>query len=388
MKVSVVHHSLHVAGGGERVTLSLLKALDKTKHDIELRCVHPPPGVLFHGQAGERTTQQNEYAQLTHKFNRVRLTLIREGGTADGNAPDFGAEVRALFKDTKSDILVVTDGGFILGKTDAPRILLYCNSDLSAELQALHGRFPHSPLRSPLRALRACLAQAAFRKTMAGIRDGPVVAIPNTESTARSYSRLVGSDSLAKVIYPPVDLGRFKGMHAPKDNNVATTGRFSPEKNYRLAIAIMHRVGARWDAVGNARGPLQEDHLAELRAGGGGGDPDIHFHVNASEGELDMVLKKAKAYLHTRPESFGIAVVEAIAAGCVPIVPNNTGHTETVPFRQLRYETEDEAVDKVKGAIEGRYDCLLPALAKHAEKFSEQAFQAAMLAIIEGRGHE
>lgn len=387
MRISVVHHGFHIAGGSERVALSLLEALDRTDHDVELRCVHPPAGVRFRGQPARGPAERGAGAQPAQlELGRVRLTRIPEGGGAAGaaGAPDLAAEVRALFGDTGSDLLVVTDGGLILDRTDAARVLLYGNSDLRAESEVLRRRFPRSPLRSPLRALRLRLEQAAFRRTMAAFRDGMVVAIPNTESTARSYARLFGRASMERVVYPPVDLDRFEALRgAPKGDRVATTGRFAPEKNYELAARVMRRVGAGWDAVGNAKGPRQEEYLARLRAGAGA---DMRFHVNAGEGELDRVLGGARAYLHARPESFGIAVVEAVAAGCVPVVPDNTAHPETVPFRELRYATEDEAVAKVREALGGGYDRLLPDLAKHAEKFSVRAFQAAMLDIIERQG--
>ena len=112
--------------------------------------------------------------------------------------------------------------------------------------------------------------------------------------------------------------------------------------------------------------------------------PGMHFHVNAAEAELDALLGGARAYLHPMPESFGIAAVEAIAAGCVPVVPDDSAHPEAVPFAELRYRTEAEAVEIVRGALGGRFDGLLPALKEHAQKFSE-AFQEAMLGIIEGR---
>lgn len=384
VKISVIHHGFYVAGGGEKVALSLLEALDRTDHDTELRCVHPPADTLFHEQpAREQGGWDNGSQPMRCEFKRVRLTRIPEGG-AGGGAPDLAAEVRALFKDTGSDLLVVTDGGFILDRTDAPRVLLYGNSDLSTEAELLHRRCPRSPLRSPLRALRLRLAQAAFRKTMAAFRDGLVVAIPNTESTARSYASLFGRASIERVVYPPVDLERFKALRGdPKADRVATTGRFSPEKNYEMAARVMRRVGTRWDAVGNAKGPRQEKYLAELRGGAG---PNMYFHVNANEDELDRVLGSARAYLHARPESFGIAVVEAMASGCVPIVPDNTAHPETVPFRELRYATEVEAVSKVKEALDGGHDRLLPDIARHIERFSVRAFQEAMLDIIGGSG--
>lgn len=43
--------------------------------------------------------------------------------------------------------------------------------------------------------------------------------------------------------------------------------------------------------------------------------------------------------LHAADGPFGIAVVEAMAAGCVPIVQNMTVAVETVPFDELRFDT-------------------------------------------------
>lgn len=53
MKIAVIHRSLALLGGGERVRMSLLRALDRTRHDTVLRCIDPPPpGVRFAGGNG------------------------------------------------------------------------------------------------------------------------------------------------------------------------------------------------------------------------------------------------------------------------------------------------------------------------------------------------
>ena len=69
----------------------------------------------------------------------------------------------------------------------------------------------------------------------------------------------------------------------------------------------------------------------------------------------------------------------------MPVVPDNSAHPETVPFAELRYRTEAEAAEIMRGALGGRFDGLLPALREHAQRFSGEAFQEAMLGIIKRR---
>lgn len=110
----------------------------------------------------------------------------------------------------------------------------------------------------------------------------------------------------------------------------------------------------------------------------------VRLHRNAARRDLVGAVASAKVYLHAGMEDFGISVVEGIAAGCVPVVPNNSAHVEAVPLAELRYDTEEEAA-KVRDAADGRYDSCLPRLHRHAERFSEQAFHRRMLDLVEGR---
>lgn len=314
-----------------------------------------------------------------HVFRRVRLVRIPPGG-GGYSSPSFASEIRQLFAGTGSDLLVVTDGGFVMDRTDAPRVLLYANSDLSN--LRLTPSLGH--LRRPFRLIRTIRAQPEFLRKIDVIRKANVSVIPNSESTARTYAKAVGPASVRGVVYPPVDLGRFAAVRGlAKERRVATTGRFSPEKHHQAAIKVMRGVGARWDAVGNARTDLHEAYLQKLKDAAG---PNMHFHVNASEDELDRILGGAKVYLHPRPESFGIAVVEAVSAGCIPVVPDNSAHPETVPFKALRYAGTRAGTAAVKAALEGGHDGLLRKLQDHVKKFSEEAFQAGMLKAIEERG--
>ena len=374
MRIAVVHQSLRLVGGGERVCISLLRALDRTSHDVALRCIEPPHGVTFAGGgniltgAAGAARREAPGGEACSGEDHIRLEKVRLETVDPGAGSLFCAPGR--------DLLVVTDGGFILEKTDARRVVFYCNSVLRDE-----GRLDRLAADRSLRGrLGYWRAKRADKRRAMAARDPKVVIVPNSRDTMRAISRLVGRRT-EQPVHPPVDLDRFAACRAAaRERRVATVARFALEKNLVAAARIIARTGERWDVVGNAVHPHQHAYLEEVRRAAG---PGARFHVNAGPGRVLRVLAGAKAYLHASKETFGIAVAEAVAAGCVPVVPDNSAHAETVPFPELRYASEEEAAAKVSAALGGRYDRLLPGLWDHARQFSEAAFQEKMLGIIE-----
>ena len=277
------------------------------------------------------------------------------------------------------DLIVVTDGGFFLARTDAPRVILYCNSALREEgrLDALRKA---GSIRGRIRYYRA---RKADKRVLRMARDSRIELVPNSLNTMGLIGRAVGRQA-GTPVYPPVDLCRYLPLRsAAKGRRVATIARFAPEKNLEGAARIMAAAGERWDMAGNAAYPYQLDYHRKIS---GEAPARARILLNPAPGQLDSVLGGARVYLHASKETFGMAVVEAIAAGCVPVVPDNSAHPETVPYDELRYSSEKEAADKVQAALDGRYDGLLAGLQGHVRRFSEGAFQEKMLEIIGGSG--
>ena len=103
----------------------------------------------------------------------------------------------------------------------------------------------------------------------------------------------------------------------------------------------------------------------------------INLLKNLERKNLVEKVNKSKIYFHCSPETFGITVVESIAAGCIPIVPNIGGHKETVPYDALRY-TENNSIDakqKILDALSGSFDHLIPILQSNIQKFDISNFQ-------------
>lgn len=144
-----------------------------------------------------------------------------------------------------------------------------------------------------------------------------------------------------EIIYPPVNTSAFNHKKKKK-NQVITIGRCSPEKNQRLIFKIApHFPELTFIIVGNNCNLLKNKKTK-----------NIIIKNNLPKQKLKNILEKSLVYFSpTKNEHFGIAVVEGIAAGCIPLVHNSGGHKETVPNSELRFNDTKEAITKLKEII-------------------------------------
>jgi glycosyltransferase involved in cell wall biosynthesis len=154
----------------------------------------------------------------------------------------------------------------------------------------------------------------------------------------------------AKILYPPVDIDKFKSGR--KKNIILNVGRFfvgGHSKKQDVLLAVFKKmvdkkiIDESWElhfVGGLAGGKEHSDYLNKIREDAKG--YKVYFHLFLPFEGLKKLYSAAKIYWHatgfgedTRAnpiafEHFGITVVEAMAAGVVPIVFNGGGLTETV----------------------------------------------------------
>lgn len=352
MKIGIIHPYFDVLGGAEITTLSLIEGLKKTSHQLTLYTIEPAKIV---------------------ETNNFKIHKIKKNNFSSFWRYQRLKEVQKLFKASlNEELLVIMSGGLTLKDTNMKNVLLYCNSTFSGEESLLQNK-DHD-----VRGLYLKVLQKNIQKSIKYLQSSRVKLISNSIFTKSEIKKRFQKDSM--VIYPPVRISKFvKLSNIKKTKKVITISRFSPEKNLDFAVDVMKMSGFDYELIGNAKHGKQMKDFNKLKKSSGN---KIKLFCNIQEAKIGELLSSAKVYLHASQETFGISVVEAIAAGCIPIVPDNSAHKETVPFTELRYMNKQDCLNKIKNALDAKYDNLLPKLKDHVTKFSEEKFQKNMLEII------
>ncbi len=206
------------------------------------------------------------------------------------------------------------------------------------------------------------------------------VHVANSLFTQRAIINRLAGDLKPIVIYPPVDIRRWAtrpGDSLDRDG-VASLGRFEMWKRHDLQLKIMRGLRSRLRMIGRAVTDQETVNLQQLKEIARGIE-NVEFHVNLPHLEVRRFLHSSKVFLHTADsEPFGMAVVEAIAAGCVPVVRDQGAMAEIVPIDELRFETKEEGRHKIERALRGEFDHYLPKLRSHVERFDEAVFRKEM----------
>jgi glycosyltransferase involved in cell wall biosynthesis len=242
---------------------------------------------------------------------------------------------------------------------------------------AVHVCFCHSPfrytwheremaLREVPRALRPLLA-----RTLARIQRWDRIAservtryVAGSELVRQRIGDYYGRDSV--VIHPPVDVDRFTPHESPEDWFLVVC-ELVCHKRVDVALAAAKRAGRRIKVVGT--GP----ELSQLKADFGS---SAEFLGRVGDEELADLYSRARALVVPGVEEFGIAAVEAQAAGRPVIAPNAGGTRETVVHGETGVLVDEASVEVLAAAMrEVDFDRLSPRrIRANAERFSRQRF--------------
>jgi glycosyltransferase involved in cell wall biosynthesis len=235
------------------------------------------------------------------------------------------------------------------------------------------------------RALMPPVAAALrhWDRRTAGVHRFVAISRHIADRIARVYGRA------AAVIYPPVDVERFRLADGPGDFYLVVSA-LTPYKRVDLAVAAASRLGRPLRVVGT--GPEER----RLRALAG---PSVTFLGWRDDAQVADLYARCRAVLFTAVEDFGIVPLEAAAAGRPTIALGRGGALETMvglppagteaeePPTAVFFEeqTVDALVDGIR-RFEAAEDRFVPkALRARAERFDRPLFKQRLREYLDAR---
>jgi glycosyltransferase involved in cell wall biosynthesis len=311
-RVALVHDFLLDLRGAERVLASLCDLYPTA--DV-FTAVYDEAGT--DRRFADRTINTS-FLQALHPTSRTFRTLL----------PLYPSAVQGL--DLRGyDLVISSSSAWAHGvRVDAGAThVCYCHNPFryawDTERAALAGRDPVSRA-----VLRLIFAQWRRWDRAAAQRVDRFVA--NSAVTRQRVAECFGRD--AEVIHPPVDVGRF--TPGPVGDYYMVLSELMPHKRIGIAIEAANALRLPLLVVGD--GPAT-DRLRRLAG------PSVSFLGRVTDGRAAELLSGARALIVTATEEFGIAAVEAQAAGRPVVAFARGGVLETV-------------IDGVTGALFPRPD--------------------------------
>lgn len=275
-------------------------------------------------------------------------------------------------------------------RPDGARLLLSSSSAFAHGIRVPEGVphvcYCHSPFRYVWHERATALHEAppllrpALGATLSAIRRWDLAAsqrvthyIANSEITRARIADFYGRDSV--IVHPPVAVERFAPSGDVEDWFL-TVSEVTRHKRIEVALQAARRAGRRVRVVGT--GP----DLERLRREYAG---SAEFLGRVGDDELPGLYARARALVLPNVEEFGIAAVEAQAAGRPVLAVDAGGARETVVEGETGHRV---AVDDVAALAEAMADAdferMDPArIRANAERFSREAFRERLRAEVE-----
>ncbi len=209
----------------------------------------------------------------------------------------------------------------------------------------------------------------------------------------------------AHVLYPAID---DFAQQEKRENTILSVGRFFRglynDKRYDFMVEAFKKLRERlpntsWTyhlAGSCGTDSASQQYLEELRAAATG--HPIYFHVNSSYQDLQRCYNQAEIFWHAagygvdekrfpeRTEHFGMSTVEAMSAGCVPVVVNRGGQKEIVSHGNSGYlwNTLDELLEHTTLLVRdpARRDTMRRIARQRFQDFDRQHFSSKLISLF------
>lgn len=204
--------------------------------------------------------------------------------------------------------------------------------------------------------------------------DRPDEYIANSRTVQQRIKKYYKKDS--RVIYPPVDLSRFK-PNKKNENFFLIVSTLTPYKRVDLAVNLFNKIGKQLVIIGD--GP-QKPYLQSIAG------KNISFLGFKDDEVTAEYFRNSRALIFPGEEDFGITPVEAMACGKPVLAYGRGGVTESVipgvTGEFFNEPTVSSMEDGLGRLIMNEKNYSMKAIREQAEKFSQEKFEKEIMKAV------
>jgi glycosyltransferase involved in cell wall biosynthesis len=312
MKIIIVSPSLNLLGGAQRACIHAINALKKTNCEIVLATVEKTNWALVEAVLGD-TAEPDEERYLFEKMPEMPIVALKQALLA----VSYALYLFAIKAQNKRDLILNMGGEIVDNIGD----VVYVNAVPLRLMHLFSGIQPNPGIQ-----WKVYSRVYSILLKFLGKATGLIVA--NSKFTQKIIKEFLGKRAI--VIYPPVAAFKIQSCRKTRKrkNKVVTISRFRSAKRLEVIPKIANYVKeVCFNVIGIADKESEKyvnkiiEEIKRL-----GLENQVFVFRNKQYCFTLGALSAAKVYLHTqKTEAFGMAIVEAMAAGCVPILPRAGG---------------------------------------------------------------
>lgn len=360
LKVAIVHDWLTSMGGAESTVIEIAK-------------LFPNAPIYTSVYDKKKLTAFSEYEVITTwlqkipgrlKFKHTLFPVLRAFAFRSLDLKEYDLIISSSSAEAKS----------INKRNDALHIC-YCHTPTRyfwSHYEEFKNEFNFGVMTFIIRPFIPLLVRWMRRKDLGAVKDVDIF-IANSNVTKDRIKKYYNRNSV--VIHPPVNTNKFiKKIDIERDGYIIW-GRHVPYKRFDLAIDACNTLAKKLTVVGS--GPDTE-RLKEIAG------PTIRFTGRISDEKLVTLAHNAKAFIFPNEEDFGIASVEALAAGLPVVAYKKGGALDIIEDSISGVFFERQTIRDIADAMKkiDQIDFSYNTLVQRSKRFDEKLFETKMQKFI------